>query len=231
VSITLIEGDCRAALDALPAASVQTVITSPPYYGLRDYSTTPLVWDGEAAHAHEWGAPQRTPWANDVAGPSPNVPKNKAGHWRPKHTGPRCWCGAWLGSLGLEPTLELYVDHLVQVFRHIRRALRSDGTVWLNLGDSYASHDPGGWRGGEFLNPDGRQGPKAIGGTARNRAGTYRPAGLKNKDLLLVPVPRRPCAAGRRLVCALGHPVAEALGHARERPRPPDHGPSSTSCC
>ena len=48
-------------------------------------------------------------------------------------------CGAWRGSLGLEPTPELYVAHLVEVFRELRRVLRNDGTLWLNLGDSYAT--------------------------------------------------------------------------------------------
>lgn len=46
-------------------------------------------------------------------------------------------CGAWKGELGLEPTPELYIEHLVQIFREIKRVLRKDGTAWLNLGDSY----------------------------------------------------------------------------------------------
>ena len=56
-------------------------------------------------------------------------------------------CGAWHGSLGLEPTPELYVAHLVEVFRELRRVLRNDGTLWLNLGDSYAT-------GGGKVGPD-----------------------------------------------------------------------------
>jgi len=47
-------------------------------------------------------------------------------------------CGAWRGELGLEPTPELYVEHIVEIFREVRRVLRDDGTCWLNLGDSYA---------------------------------------------------------------------------------------------
>lgn len=46
-------------------------------------------------------------------------------------------CGAWRGSLGLEPTIDLYVAHLVEIFQEVRRVLRKDGTVWINLGDSY----------------------------------------------------------------------------------------------
>ncbi len=48
-------------------------------------------------------------------------------------------CGAWRGCLGLEPTIDRYIEHLVAVFREVRRVLRKDGTVWLNLGDSYTS--------------------------------------------------------------------------------------------
>lgn len=46
-------------------------------------------------------------------------------------------CGAWRGCLGLEPTPELFVEHMVAVFREVKRVLRSDGTLWLNMGDSY----------------------------------------------------------------------------------------------
>jgi hypothetical protein len=88
------------------------------------------------------------------------------------------------GQLGLEPTPEQYVANMVAVFREVRRVLRADGTLWLNLGDSYASHDPGGYREGEFLNPGGRP---PVKGQARNRAGNYRPSGLKPKDLVGIP--------------------------------------------
>jgi len=47
-------------------------------------------------------------------------------------------CSAWLGSLGLEPTPELYIEHIVMIFREVRRALKRDGTFWIVLGDSYA---------------------------------------------------------------------------------------------
>ncbi len=48
-------------------------------------------------------------------------------------------CGAWRGCLGLEPTPELYVEHIVEIFREVRRVLRDDGTCWVNLGDSYGT--------------------------------------------------------------------------------------------
>ena len=52
-------------------------------------------------------------------------------------------CGAWKGELGLEPTPELYDDHLADVFDAVWRVLRPDGTLWLNLGDTYCTHPAG----------------------------------------------------------------------------------------
>ena len=79
----VITGDCLRTLPTLAAASVHTCITSPPYFGLRDYGTD--------------------------------------------------------GQIGLEPTPDEFVAALVDVFREVRRVLRDDGTVWLNLGDSYGT--------------------------------------------------------------------------------------------
>ncbi len=61
---------------------------------------------------------------------------------------PTAWPDGWVGCLGLEPTPELYVDHLVAVFEEVRRVLRDDGTLWLNLGDCYAAGGRGGDTGG-----------------------------------------------------------------------------------
>ena len=125
----ILVGDVRERLAELPDGSVRCVVTSPPYWGLRDYG-------------HD-------------------------------------------GQMGLEQTPDEYVAGMVEVFREVRRVLADDGTLWLNLGDSYASHDPGGYREGEFLNPGGR--PPAKQGKARNRAGSYRPDGLKPKNLAGIP--------------------------------------------
>jgi DNA modification methylase len=99
-------------------------------------------------HAHEWtndrwyaaqGNGVSSAAAFSEAGPD-NAARLKAARWHDNNT---CPCGAWLGSLGLEPTPELYIDHLVECFRQVRRALRDDGCVWLNLGDSYAGSGKG----------------------------------------------------------------------------------------
>lgn len=134
-------GDCRQLLAQLPEASVNCVVTSPPYWGLRDYGIPPSVWGGDPAHEHAWGAPQtktagggqpgeKRRWQHAGAGVSGH-PEAAAGQ--------HCECGAWLGCLGLEPTPYLFVDHMVEVFQAVRRVLRSDGTLWLNIGDSYCA--------------------------------------------------------------------------------------------
>lgn len=98
---------------------------------------------------------------------------------RDYNTGGVEWPDGWHGELGLEPTPELYVEHLVAVFRAVRRVLRDDGTLWLNLGDSYAN------AGG-----DGRCGATAkVGNTkAGVQVGTNKVVSrLKVKDLVGIP--------------------------------------------
>lgn len=123
---TVLVGDAREKLQALPDESVQTVVTSPPYYGLRDYG-------------HD-------------------------------------------GQIGLEETPEDYVQALVEVFREVRRVLRDDGTVWVNLGDSYASGGKGG--GGSYM---AERADKSW--QHRSKVNGWRPPpdGLKHKDLIGIP--------------------------------------------
>lgn len=116
-------GDALAVLRKMTAASVQTCVTSPPYWGLRDYGVK--------------------------------------------------------GQIGLEKTPGEYVEKLVTVFREVRRVLKDDGTLWLNLGDSYAGGGP-------------HHGAKNTGKSATNRGsitGIDRLpiAGLKSKDLVGIP--------------------------------------------
>jgi DNA modification methylase len=139
--LTVLLGDCREVMASMEPESVHCVVTSPPYWGLRDY-----------------GSP---------------------------------------GQLGLEPTPEAYVESMVAVFREVRRVLRSDGTVWLNLGDSYAG---GGTIGRNDTDPESLA-RRAAEGTARygkgagrgtgsqvGNHGTRPPvAGLKPKDLVGIP--------------------------------------------
>jgi DNA modification methylase len=202
--LTIHSGDCRTVMAEMEPESVQSVITSPPYFGLRDYGIAPSVWGGET-HEHEWGEWQAVHDEREVtsSGKSRTTDPSYGGDEtrkfdgnHQKHTaGSFCPCGAWLGVLGLEPTVELYVAHMVEVFRGIRRVLRWDGTVWLNLGDSYFSDTKGsGGTGKSGLMRDGR--PEAqrirtadgsIGHQKFDQIRLSRSAGLKPKDRMMVP--------------------------------------------
>ena len=122
MTVTILKGDCREVLRTLPNESVHCVVTSPPYWGLRDYGVD--------------------------------------------------------GQIGLEPSPEEFVDELVAAFREVRRVLRADGTLWLNLGDSYANDGKwGGHTGGKHV--------KALHCSPIGRNKRY--TGLKPKDLIGVP--------------------------------------------
>jgi DNA modification methylase len=187
----LIRGDARRI--PLRDQCVQCVVTSPPYWGLRDYGLESSVWGGESECEHEWGdaiqvnATNHTDkrrWNHTRNGRDEEQPIEKRVAWLRTivDQGNVCVrCGSWRGKLGLEPTPELYVEHLVAVFREIHRVLKADGTVWLNLGDSYAN--TGGMTGGTGSKDGG------AARVARMFTGGYRPLseGLKQKDLCGIP--------------------------------------------
>lgn len=122
MGVTVMVGDCRQRLAELADASVHTCVTSPPYFGLRDYGVN--------------------------------------------------------GQMGLEATPDEFVAGMVAVFREVRRVLRDDGTLWLNIGDSYARNPSKGTTG----TPNGRN-VAAMGYTG----GGGVPDGLKEKDLIGIP--------------------------------------------
>ncbi len=187
--------DCREALAELPSDSVQCVVTSPPYWGLRKYDVPDLVWDAGPS----WpGGPPCEHWFGADLPPSHPGPGNRresalrsCGLTNPMYhankpntpqtAGSFCRiCGAWLGQLGLEPTIDLYLRHIVVIFREVRRTLREEGTLWINIGDCYASsstyntsntmHTVNGWKQDVDHRPS---------------AGV--PRGCKPKDLVGVP--------------------------------------------
>lgn len=128
----ILQGDVRETLASLPASSVQTCVTSPPYWGLRDYG-----------HA---------------------------------------------GQLGLEPTPDVYVAAMVEVFGAVWRVLRDDGTLWLNLGDSYAAAPVGSFNGGGFKDASAVSGGRDMSGVAQSgRLDKAKASGCKPKDLVGIP--------------------------------------------
>jgi DNA modification methylase len=191
VSVRILVGDARAVLATLPAESVQCVVTSPPYWGLRDYGLPPTVWGGEdPGCAHAWGAEERGR-RKDLLPPSESSSSSRMGTddrqgFGPPTGGHFCSrCNAWRGSLGLEPDPALYVAHLVEVFRAVRRILRDDGTCWVNLGDSYTAGGRGGHSGLANLEHWGRVVPPQGEGNAYVKPAV--PPGLKPKDLIGIP--------------------------------------------
>src|SRR5262249_30522800 len=101
----------------------------------------PAVWGGDPDCCHLWGSTRRANRADllqRATGRLQSRVDTSATDGPAAIGGGRfCQrCGAWLGSLGLEPMPELYVEHLVSVFRLVRRALKPCGTLWLNLGDA-----------------------------------------------------------------------------------------------
>ena len=136
-------GDCLDTLRRMHDAFVHCGISSPPYYGLRDYSVPPTDWP--AMEYRTLGGVLQVP--------------------------------AMSCCLGLEPTPEAFIGHIVLIYREVRRVLRDDGVCWVNMGDSYTS----GGRTHE-RDPDGKN--KAVGLGAR-RIDT--PEYLKPKDLIGIP--------------------------------------------
>lgn len=199
----IIQGNCLDVLRGLETESVDCCVTSSPYWGLRSYGTEPQVWGGDPACLHDWttvtkhrstGGPQvaQTKWrtCGSVAVAQQNT---KSDFCR--------LCNAWKGELGLEPHPELFIEHLVLVFREVRRVLKPEGTLWANIGDCYAT---GAGKVGECPG-GGEQGSRWAGqhpgrmkqnGLATNSGAAMGPMiqpnrmpipGLKPKDLVMIP--------------------------------------------
>jgi DNA modification methylase len=133
----------------MPDESVNCIITSPPYWGLRAYGTEPQIWQNgnELCIEHQWGVDTimrtgRKDQDRNTRNTDGRNPLMQGVVGAPKMEGRHnicSACGAWRGELGLEPTPELYVAHITQILREARRVLREDGTLWLNIGDSYGT--------------------------------------------------------------------------------------------
>lgn len=141
---------CESNLDTMarmPDGFLDCVITSPPYYGLRIYQTSPLIWGNHNGCEHVWGADlpyakqdKRTPEQKAAQGATVGNSVNSIG-FAVGNSGNFCQlCNAWRGELGLEPTFQLFISHLIDIFREVKRVLKPTGSVWVNLGDSYGTN-------------------------------------------------------------------------------------------
>lgn len=184
----ILVGDVRERIADVPSESVQCVVTSPPYFGLRDYQTA--QWDGGDADCKHLASALASDKSrlNGGKGCQPNEKVKRAGMPYRDICG-KCGAKRIDSQIGLEQTPDEYVAQIVAVFREVRRVLRKDGTVWLNLGDSYAGS-------GKGANPDGTPHPSTLAGKQGTNTGTVtginkpqkaNAIGLKPKDLIGIP--------------------------------------------
>lgn len=186
--VRILNKDCRSMTE-LPDESVQCVVTSPPYWGLRKYSgEQELIW-GDNQCEHQWGELLPAHHPGQVQDNKAVTKENAIG--QNAGSGNICSpCGAWKGAYGLEPTPEMYVHHTIEILREIRRVLRKDGVVFWNIGDSYAGgkgtcFNPGGGKGSFSTHGDRKD--AGIYPLDRGNVSTLRLSGLKPKDLCLIP--------------------------------------------
>lgn len=178
--MTILVGDCLAVLQGLESGSVQTCVTSPPYWGLRDYGTA--EWEGGDPDCEHTDLLD----SQIVSGKNARAGAAQTHHRRARQSAPgncrRCGAVRSDSQLGLEATPEQYVEHLVEVFREVRRVLRDDGTAWLNLGDSYNGSPKG------SLNGQDKSGLTSTQTQEQSPART-KPlvSNLKPKDLVGIP--------------------------------------------
>jgi DNA modification methylase len=186
LSYTLLRGHVLDRLRELPADSVQCCVTSPPYYGLRAYPIEPQVWGGDPLCDHSWDEQTYRLERHGDSGSNHGLPDASSGAHEATRIGPQqsatCTrCGAWRGHLGSESSIGAFIAHLVEVFREVKRVLRPDGTLWINVGDSYHA----GTSASRIAHHDPEKNHNYWNNTAIDRRVTAPEC--KPKDMLLVP--------------------------------------------
>jgi len=184
VRYEVLVGDNRETIKSLPDQSVNTVVTSPPYFGLRDYGTA--TWEGGSADCNH----MRDSKVGDSTSTGHKGMDDKGhavGDAIYKDVCKKCGAVRKDSQIGLEETPEEFVQTLVELFREIRRVLRDDGTVWLNLGDSYAGSGKGRNSDGS-PNVDENSKQATSKGTTEGALQKMKMGGdLKAKDLIGIP--------------------------------------------
>lgn len=196
--IKIYNGDALSVLKTIKDKEIQTIITSPPYWGLREYELEqPLIWGGDSDCNHEWETIKGTKavgrddeyYGGKQYSMSANKPKQTFNSSSCKK------CGCWYGYLGLEPNPELYLDHLMTIIDELWRVLRDDGTFFLNIGDSYNSapagntkpRDQGGDGAGLFdYSPSKARVAHQDAGRKQSKTGK-KLKNIKTKSLCLIP--------------------------------------------
>ena len=151
--------------------SVQTCITSPPYWGLRDYGTAEWVGgSGNCDHVDKAGpvnnpSSKSTLTTNNGKGPLPGDKYSNTSTAQYKTQCPKCGAIRKDAQLGLEQTPDEFLTNMVNVFREVWRVLKDDGVIWVNMGDSYASNKSGSSQPQETLAKSGNNRGRKVGHT------------------------------------------------------------------
>ena len=173
--------------------SINCIITSPPYWSLRKYDIPDLIWDGVEGCEHEWGRQLIKKTSNNFNSDFNERYGNASGQRKQEQSsygeikqGQFCIrCSAWRGQLGLEPTIDLYLKHLLQIMDECKRVLRDDGSLWVNIGDSYFGDSPVRKSAKEQFDPECQTVLKRTAGGDRRSAASIN--GLRAKSLCLIP--------------------------------------------
>lgn len=160
---------------------------------MRDYGTPAQIWGGNPDCGHTWITENIEREMRRGVNLAQSHVSTRGGAKKiaavgiQKTTRGFCTkCEAWLGSLGNEPTPELFIEHLVLIFREVWRTLRDDGTIWVNMGDSYCSTAPGSM--GDPLPRIGTtERVSAARAVASQKFRPNTPSGMKPKDLVGIP--------------------------------------------
>lgn len=172
--VDILQGNSKEKLKELQSESVDCIVTSPPYYGLRDYGTGKWIGgDPNCPHRRTSKFSEKT-----ITGHAQPELAGNVGDAIYKAICPLCGAQRIDEQIGLEETPEAFIQSLVEVFRECKRILKDDGTLWVNIGDSYC----GTGSKGDYKDPkyaDGRNG-QAV-------SITQKVQGCKAKDLIGIP--------------------------------------------
>lgn len=172
MGVQILQGDCRDVLKTLPEGSINMCVTSPPYYGLRDYGTA--TWSG--------GDPNCDHVEKIAAHGGERADRDQTGNiFKFRGTCEKCGATSSDNQIGLEQTPEEYIQQLVEVFREVRRVLKDDGTLWVNIGDSYYNYRSG----TAFVKQSVAKTDQDLPSFSPSR--NNKLAGLKSKDLIGIP--------------------------------------------
>jgi DNA modification methylase len=177
---TILFGDCKETLSEFAPQSARTCVTSPPYYGLRDYGTATWIGgDPNCNHRRD----SKVKAENCNTGHKNHDEMAGVGDAIYKTVCPKCGAIRQDSQIGLEETPEEYIESLVSVFRSVRDVLTDDGTLWVNLGDSYYNYRPG--KGQSYPKQSVSKTKQDLPDECNKRGNKLD--GLKEKDLIGIP--------------------------------------------